>query len=233
LFKPRSKKVFLTKSPGVAFIGSDGAGKSTLLRDVSKWLGWKLEVKRVYMGSQQPSLPTWLALWIWRLPHFLRKRLRIHLDNSANLLVWWETQTFNLYQLLVAFDRRRRFFNAQQASRAGIPVLFDRYPVPELYASMDGPRIAAKGPLGKRLSSIEKKAYSQIRLPSRVLILKLNAATAHRRKPEHSFESITMKAGAISKLSKKPKRNFVIIDAERKYPSVLSDAKKAIWEVLD
>ena len=35
----------------IAFVGCDGAGKSTVLAEISRWLGWKLDVYSIYFGS--------------------------------------------------------------------------------------------------------------------------------------------------------------------------------------
>ena len=35
----------------IAFLGQDGAGKSTVTAEVNKWLRWKLDVRKYYMGS--------------------------------------------------------------------------------------------------------------------------------------------------------------------------------------
>jgi thymidylate kinase len=220
----------------LAVIGPDGAGKSTLVKDLAEWLSWKLRVRTFYMGSNQPSPGHRLASFAHRLCLSVERRIRARgerglLAGSASHLA---QGLAILRHLAAARDRAARHRAGLRAAANGAVVIFERFPLKQLHAVMDGPRIESGGPprgsLGRWCARLESRLYDSIAPPERVFALYLDAGTAHARKPDHEMEMVQAKAAAVEALRETP--GLVMIDASRPLDEVRLALKCAVWPAL-
>jgi thymidylate kinase len=236
ILSPADKKTLDSGGISIALIGPDGAGKSTLVRDLSKWLGWKLQTHVLYMGSQRPSFLTELILWPFRFMRYINKVLSRQYNHRffrSGVLVQFEKILEHVYFGLIARDRFTRFKRGKAFMQNGTVVLFDRYPYEPLYSAMDGPRIKkGAGFLNSKLYRIEARSYKRIKLPDVVIILYVAPKVAQRRKPEHSLKMLSVKASATASVKAKPGRGVQVVDANRSYAHVLGKIKSIVWHAV-
>lgn len=226
---------------GIAFIGADGAGKSTCVKQISQWLGWRMNVHVFYMGTTYPSFVTKMAQAVadagylvgGGFKHILGKENPIThtVDRLARILAC-------LDYVAEARDRYTRYLSGQRKIAQGAIVIYDRYPLKKALIdgrAMDGARIASKesldNPIIAKLALIEEGYYRTMRLPDHILVLQASPAVSQARKPEHRRERIEAKANALAELTASG-LNVLTIDAEQPLEQVLLQIKTAVWSWL-
>ncbi len=244
IFTHSNKKQLANGGQGIAFIGADGSGKSTLIRAIQKWLSWKLDVTRYYMGSQEPSVLTWLARLVAhttnRVYHYASKKMGYEgsLSRSFRGIDFFAR---NIYDLGIARDRYHRYVEGKRKASAGIIVIYDRYPLQEIHKlmperPMDGPRINNRsenkpGYLSALISKAEVDLYSKIQPPDHVFILDVSPEVSHIRKPDHDIDFVKKKTKAIKDFNKE-NLHFTEINADENTEEVLLKTKLKLWESL-
>mgnify|MGYP003341180885 FL=1 len=111
-------------------------------------------------------------------------------------------------------------------------MLFRSYPQDQFAAISDGPR--QRGGRGFAFAAkAEERLLSEARRlgPDLVLRLRVDAATAHARKPDHDPDNIARKCKVIDALEFSQSR-VVTIDANAPLDRVLLAAKRAVWSFL-
>jgi thymidylate kinase len=206
----------------IAFIGVDGAGKSTTIEIIKNWLSSKLSVKTFYMG-----LPRGNFIWeILRLFFRIFKKLKInYLSNKFDMLR-------NIYNAMIKY---KIFQNSERAKNQGNIVLFDRYPLKDLWDSnepIDGPIIQNNA----FWQSLERKYYEKIIPADYLFVLLTDHEDAINRKSEHKSiykqVQIRKKNRAIFQLVKSNKNYLIPINSSRNREEVLLEIKRRIWEIL-
>jgi len=228
----------------VAVIGADGAGKSTIIGELHKWLAWKLQVRRYYMGSQQPSRTTQLLYIVSRIAgkiHRIWNGLVGDMHSSSGPLFWLSRLSRNLYHLSVGQDRYRRYILARRQAAQGAIVLCDRYPLDAIWRvmegrPMDGPQIAVEAGLEmdrmtSALSRMEQDIYRKIRPPDHIVVLHVSPEVSQRRKPDHALEMIEAKSQALRQMERQG-LHVIDIDADQPFEQVLLQIKTALWQML-
>jgi thymidylate kinase len=239
-----TKKVPAAGGMVVAVIGADGAGKSTVVRTLCKWLSWKLEVRRYYMGSQERSP---LAQLLHVGARLARKIHRLwsgrvgESRGSSRALRWLARFSYGLYQLSIARNRFRFFKAARRQAAQGAIVVCDRYPLAAIHqvmegAPMDGPRIAAEAgsemdaTMG-RLARLERNIYRQIHPPDHVFVLHVSPEVSQQRKPEHALGMIEAKSRALREMDAHG-LHVTDVDADQPLEQVVLQVKKSLWQLL-
>ena len=230
----------------VSVVGADGAGKSTLVRVLDEWLSWKLDVRRYYMGSQEPSLLSRLlhaVLWTAGKTYRAWSLVVGEQRASGGLLYRWRQMCRNLHHLSIARDRYRRYLAGRRAASQGAIVLYDRYPLEAIHRvmerrPMDGPQIVTEaegdgwaGRTTRFLARIERDVYRRIRPPDCVLVLHVSPEVSQQRKPDHSREMIEAKSCAIERMDRRG-LHVVEINADQPFEQVVLQAKTALWQLL-
>ena len=118
--KTRGKCIVTRKVPfherglSIVFIGQDGSGKSTITKDVQKWLSWKLDVVKYYMGSGD-GFKSWEQSLLLSIPHNkLLSPIRAYLNLSKTLSI--------------ASKRLKNIKKAKKYIRKGVFIIYDRFP---------------------------------------------------------------------------------------------------------
>lgn len=236
------RKIPNTGGVVIALVGADGAGKSTMVKALSRWLGWRLNVRTFYMGTTHPSFPTKIARGISNttaLPHAGLRRVLGKGNPLTNAAAQAETLATAWRCYAEARDRYSAYCEGLSSAARGCVVIFDRYPLPHarlLGRSMDGPRITTltgpkSGRLLKKLARAEEAVYRKILPPENLMILHVSPAVSQARKPDHDAERIYAKSRALLELEACG-MNVMKIDADQPLDAVLLEIKKQVWHLL-
>ena len=230
------RKRMVTGGLTIAFVGADGAGKSTITADTCRWLSWKLDVRTLYMGTQQPSWMSRSAHLPFRVLQRLQRlgEARLGATNAlTRVIVTMRHWVESVHALALGLDRYRRSRLGRRAADQGTVVLFDRFPLPEVYEAMDGPRISPSwGPLCEKLAQVERRLYQAIAPPDCIIALQVSPEVALARKPDHVPERVTAKSTALRKLHGHHALRLTHVDADAPLEQVLLQVKRVVWSLL-
>lgn len=228
----------------ICFIGQDGSGKSTLTTEICKWLNWKLEAKRFYLGSGDHYNSVFKTIQESTGSHlnknemnrFERKDVKLH-----NKILSWVSMMLSSLNLVHIARRAYRIVckSKNYVNKGGI-ALFDRYPQDQFEGVYDGPKIATsyinKGRSNWFVKSCykkEKKYISKAQAIHPNVIFKLNLPVEEslRRKPEEDFENLVIKHRITEQLTF-PNSEVHEIDATQDYNSELVLVKNILWKAI-
>lgn len=238
----RNRKCPASGGITVAFVGADGAGKSTVTERIARWLSWKLSVRVHYMGVNQPSPPTRGLKTVRRLiglGHAGCRRLFGENSAIARLIDVPRQLAISLLSISQARDRYARYAIGRRQAAAGAIVIYDRYPLPDVYIAagpIDGPRVSSTSAvlpagLARAVSRLERGLYDGIRPADHYFVLHVDPAKAHQRKPDHKRTTVDANALAIE-LMAADGPNQTHVDADQPLEQVLLDVKSALWRLL-
>jgi thymidylate kinase len=220
----------------IAVIGADGSGKSTLTADLTRWLRFKLDVHRLYMGSGSGAAG-WVQAIRRKLSGSVRRLRRARATSQAGEEPRLRSYGFaeKIYRLvdLQLMNRKLRLLRrARRMAAQGSVIVLDRYPQDQVDAISDGPRLQ-NGRSFAWAAEREKKLYGEAGAlgPDMVIKLSIDPATALSRKPDHDPAAIIRKCKIVDELAFS-RSHVVTIDANCSYDEVLHAAKQAIWNFL-
>jgi len=233
----------------IALVGADGSGKSTVTRELTEWLGWKLQVRTYYMGSKEPSAASRWSYLAFRALRRGHRDLGSRFGADSFLAIPFRGARdvmLALHHVSIGLDRRRRFRDARRDVESGRVVLFDRFPLETLsddanHRLLDGPQIAtavqALGPVTRWLARVEERMYRRFRLPHHLVILQVSPQVSLSRKPDHRSEVLAAKSRAVAELATlaeraRPPVNVIRVDADQALDAVLLEVKTGVWDVL-
>jgi thymidylate kinase len=219
--------------PFVAVVGADGAGKTTLVSDLTAWLGWKVDTRRVFFGLPKHSVP----LWTIRKARYATTsagrrwgatlRAEPAFDRGAETLRAAEW-------LYVAVGRLLRDSLARRASVFGGVVIAERYPLPEIASSMavamDGPRLGTTAAAPGWAAAQEERLYHRIDTADPVFLLEADFDVLLSRRPDEDRSRLDAKAAAVKTAAATGR--YRPLAADRPYEDVLIDLKRQIWPLL-
>lgn len=230
----------------IAFIGSDGSGKSTACASTSKWLGKKLDVVSLYLGSGQgPSslarrALTWLRGFRKRAP-----KLKVGVSPSMvgpgsvdNNSRFSPTVYRVIWALLLACERRRKLRRAWTARSRGIVVVTDRFPQAQVFGFNDGPLLVQfrnhKSRILRWAATWEWRTYDEISAlyrPDLVFRLHVSPVVASGRRPEMTIEETRRKQDALFSVSWSG-TSVVTINADQDLEAVTREIRTMVWSIL-
>ena len=240
----------------IALLGVDGSGKSTHSKELAKWLGWKADVKTLYLGSGDghksfarglmTGLINNIALFKNKVVGKPGKPKPKGSDNKSSLAKPSPPLTKrpmlkklyrSVYALLLAREKQKKLRGAFRARNRGAVVITDRYPQDQIMGFNDGPLLNdfknASWPWSwfyKRETRIYKKMLAL--QPDLVIKLEVTAKTARERKKDTPAEMIQRKIDAVKQLAFNNTSNVVSIDANKPLEMVLLDIKQEVWSML-
>jgi hypothetical protein len=233
----------------IALLGADGAGKTTAADDLESWLGWKLSVRRYYLGSKQPSRASSAAYLGFRAFRRLH-RAAAQRFGEARPVRWLEAMRDGLlgaHYVAVAGDRLRRDRRAANDRLRGRVIVLDRCPLPAVsserhHRMLDGPQIADSivpplGRMARRMATREEAIYTRFSLPDVLLALEVDTHVSVDRKPDHLPLVISQKRKAVSELAElieieHPEVKLYRIDANDSLERVRLEIRQAVWHEL-
>lgn len=213
----------------IAFIGQDGSGKSTVTADIKKWLTWKIEAQRFYLGSGEHFNP-------------IEKRVGNKLAKMEGR-IWRPIRNVLSFRLIkkIADNAYTNIRRASKYVHKGGVALFDRFPQTEFANINDGPKIRSSvmpkvsSKIGKWLVGIyaskeEAKLKKAVAYqPDIVFKLTLSPEESIRRKPQENYESVKRKHEIIKQLAF-PGSSVYNVDATMEYEQELRIIKRIIWK---
>ncbi|MGH7559676.1 MAG: hypothetical protein ACRENB_01520 [Gemmatimonadales bacterium] len=214
----------------IALVGADGAGKSSCAAALVQWLGAELRTRHAHLGRPPRRLATLLAGASLKLARRI-DRVRGALTPSA--------LTAHLELLRHVCTARDRYLLARGvrrfAAEGGLAVC-ERYPVPESHAlagpsAAQGLGLAATSRLAGRLRQAEASYYAGIGAPDLVLVLRVDADTAVRRKTNEPPDYVHARATLLEDVEWSGPSTR-IVDAVRPFRDVLEDLRDQIWRAL-
>lgn len=223
-----SRKVLgCDKGLSVAFIGQDGAGKTTITEHICKWLNWKIEAHKFYLGSGDHY-------------HSIYKILK-HLFNGKNSFSKKMWAILNVLDLCLLSKHNKRIIDRanKYISKGGIAI-FDRYPQIQFPGINDGPKIRVtylekthnsilKMIIGHCAAVEEKNInYTSSKKPDIVIKLLLSPEESIKRKPSENIDDIRNKHKIIKSLLFNNSMVYEI-DAEMDFNEELRLIKSIIW----
>lgn len=231
----------------IAFVGPDGAGKTTAAADISEWLGWKLSVRRYYLGSKEPSrLSRWsyIGFRVFRRAHRSVERSE---GLTGRTLAAMRDGLLGLHYVAIAGDRVRRYRRSKIDVSDGRVVVFDRFPLVSASSAhhhrlLDGPQIRDK--LGDQVSGLaglmarwEERRYEAFEPPNLLIVMDVDPAVSVDRKPDHAQEVIAEKRRGAAELADviEAGANGVVVarvDANQPLERVRLQIRQAVWDAL-
>lgn len=245
------RKTFPNSRLSICLLGQDGSGKSTVTTELEKWLNWKIDAHRFYLGSGEhyTSLTKRLISKVTKskkqvqstkesqcvdtaAPQIKKKKKNIKNFFIATLVSW------SLLRIAQRAYKEVKRAN-QYMKRGGIP-LFDRFPQTQFEGIYDGPKIAdyyrqsgldfiiVKWMAQRECAIIKKIQDYQ---PQLVFKLMLSPEESIRRKPFEKLEAVTLKHEITQKLQF-PNSAVYVVDAAQDYQQEICFIKNKIWKTL-
>lgn len=246
-----SRKTFPNSNLSICLLGQDGSGKSTVTVELCKWLNWKIDAHRFYLGSGEHYKSLTKRL-ISKLSKSKKHAQSIeNLKNGNGSVQQDKKRKKNAKNFFVAMlvswrllrIAQRAYKEVRRADRymkkGGIP-LFDRFPQTQFEGIYDGPKIGhyykqngldfgiVKWMAKRESRYIEKIQDHQPRL---VFKLMLSPEESVRRKPFENLEAVTRKHEITQQLQF-PNSDIYTVDATQDYQEEIVFIKKQIWVTL-
>ena len=244
------------RKPGllIAFIGPDGCGKSTVTSEVEKWLTWKIEASRFYLGSGDhfnsigKRLLSLLKKTDSRVGASAKSgnagKGQVQIKPAEGKKVPLKKHLGHIYDsfylISIAKHCLRELVRADRYRKKGGIALLDRFPQTQFEGINDGPKIACKyGELHNTLffRFMAKLEYSIFRRisqiqPDVVIKLMVSPEESIRRKPDHNYEEVSRKSEVVKNLLFSNSSVYTV-DTEQAFGSELKQIKKIIWDELN
>lgn len=226
--------ILLRKTPEtsgkvITFIGQDGSGKSTVSIEIEKWLTWKMEAKRFYLGSGE-------HYYSWQKT--IRNRLPDKKNKFTKALSGW----LALSDYVKLSKRTLKTMKKSQIYvRKGGFAIFDRYPQVKYSGINDGPKIREfylpkiKNKFLRKYALIcagKEEKYLKLSTsysPDIVFKLMLSPEESVKRKPKENL-NVVQRKHMIIKEWEFPESMVYNIDAMNDYEKELIEIKTLIWD---
>lgn len=236
----------------VAFIGQDGCGKSTVTKEIEKWLNWKIEAKRFYLGSGD-HYNGLLKRLISKGSKFQRQGNAIESTGiqkeviaekqkkrGKNIKSFLTAIIVSMNLLMIARRAYKQVrLSEQYRLKGGIP-LFDRFPQTQFDGIYDGPKIIEYYKrtgldfwIVRIFAKKERLYLERIQMyhPSIVFKLILPPEESIRRKPFENIIDVSRKH-EITKALVFPNSVVFEIDATQNYQQEILFIKRQIWQSI-
>ena len=232
----------------VALIGADGSGKSTQAKSLVKWLGWKIDVARVYFGSGDGPM-SWHRRALLAVRSLLvrsrsksaeaaGKKSKIDTIAATRSQITRAPGIFRtLYALSLALEKRQAIKRVVRARNSGMVVVCDRFPQNQVIGYNDGPLLAdflGRGFPWGHSAHLEKKLLSAFSSVSPDLVFKLNVSepVAAQRKIDTPREMIQRKINAVKILEFGTNCAVLELDADQPLEGITLAVRLAVWKRL-
>lgn len=249
-----TKKISLQGGLIIAFVGVDGAGKSTVSNEISRWIGRKIECRRLYMGTGDGKTTLFasiLKIINVRLGYIRKEKTNNptikSLDNKNEYtLSLWKNPFSYLKKLMKVFlilnvekNNVRKIKKMHKYRLNGGITILDRYPQIEINGQNDGLKIPGykrllRSSLVSKLEDKEKNYLTIVKYikPDVVFRLNISAETGLKRKIEH--KDIAFHQRKISELNELHFQGAKIIevDAEKSYELEILEIKRELWKYI-
>jgi len=221
-----SNKKKLEKGFTAAIVGADGAGKTTILGKVEEFFKDKIDVDRVYLGSNKPGVGSRL----FRVITLPLKAICLRLGKFLKLFAHIADIIVLLQECFYLKERKSRFQKALRMARHGKLVFLERFPVPDVQDA--GYELTSKEYKGyfDRIKREILGEYNNFGEVDVVIFLSVDPAIAVQRKPDHDINEVRRKAEQMEKKWQQIKAaRYVRIDATLPLDEVIAETINGIW----
>lgn len=232
----------------IALLGADGSGKSTQAKQLTKWLGWKIDVARIYFGSGDGPMSWHRAALLWLqslLGRSGRRKEKSNLAETPSHEPTHRTASQNplrrlfkgLYAISLAYEKRSTLRKATRARNCGMIVICDRYPQNQIAGYNDGPLLTEwrdKRAPWSLFARLEQRLLSVFSSVSPDLVIKLNVSeeVSALRKADTPKEMIAKKIEAVRSLRFGPECQVIELDADRPLEDITMAVRSSVWQLL-
>ena len=233
---PGSRRRIDTEGLMVAVVGGDGSGKSSTVAELDETFSRHFPTYTHHMGKPPRSF----ARRLLRRP--LRWLPEINGQSRTSLPAWTDFETigfpghsFVLWHTLIARDRMREYRRARRrADGAGVVVISDRFPLPQI-TLMDNARTGAlpgleRRPIARWLARREADYYTRIGSPDLLVVLRVDPDVAVARRPEQDSDFVRRRAEEVWAAEWGPET--VVVDASRPREAVRTEVHSVVWAAL-
>lgn len=235
----------------IAFVGADGSGKSTVVKEINKWLSYKIECTKFYMGTGDGKT-TILNSIIKKIRHNNNKinhpASEPNSTENKSIKFWIHPIKYigTLLKMISILDVERNNYHKLQniqkyKCKGGISIL-DRYPQIEISGQNDGPKLHKYVSLLNNnfiAKYLEKKELIYLNIvktikPDLVIRLFVNPEIAEKRKKDEQINIIDyrQKQTEMNKLTFQDS-NIVEIDTNQPYNEEILHLKRIIWKEIN
>jgi len=236
----------------IVLLGADGSGKSTLAQALVAWLGGKLDVMPVYLGSGDGQ-----SSWYRRPLKFAHRLLRpflsssgsddpkstesmTHASSSAPQAKGGRLRAIARipWALALSCEKRSKIRRMIRGRNRGMIVVCDRFPQTDVLGFNDGPLLSHwhdhRWRLCRAIAAWEAKPYVEIGQDPPDLVIKLYVSSdvALMRRPEMSLEEVKKRERAVRSISFPPSTRVAELDANASLEQVVLAAKRLAWEEI-
>jgi len=232
----------------IALLGADGSGKSTQVKQLTKWLGWKIDVARIYFGSGDGPMSWHRAMLLWLQSVLGRSGRQKEKSNLHEAPSSEPTQHHaspgklrrlfkGLYAISLAYEKRSTLGKATRARNRGMIVICDRYPQNQIVGYNDGPLLTewlGTGSLWNGLARLEHQLLSVFSAVSPDLVIKLNVSkeVSAFRKTDTPKEMIKRKIEAVLSLRFGPECQIIELNADQSLEEITLAVRINVWKFL-
>ena len=244
------RKTLPNQSFSVCFIGQDGSGKSTLTTLICKWLNWKIEASRYYLGSGDHYKGLLKVL----LPKAAEISHRVSPEENSSCsskssktrqiikqVIKFFSRILNSISLrnIAAHAYREVIHAYKYKTRLGIAI-FDRFPQNQFPAVYDGPKIRFNYIKYGKASFVIRQLARQEEIfidkaqqfqPDIIFKLVLPVEESMKRKPEENVAQVKQKALITERLCFDNSKVF-IVDATQDFDEEVLYVKRIIWKEI-
>lgn len=246
-----NRKTFPNANLSVCFLGQDGSGKSTITIELCKWLNWKIDAHRFYLGSGEHYKSLTKRLVSKRSKSKKQGQSIEKPQNDNGSVHQDKKRKKNIKNFFVATlvswslirVAKRAYKEVRRANKymekGGVP-LFDRFPQTQFEGIYDGPKIkhyyqqnGLDFGIVKRMAKKEYRIIEKIQnYPPRLIFkLMLSPEESIRRKPFENLVVVTRKHEITQQLQF-PDSVVYTVDATQDYQKEIVFIKNQIWEAL-
>ena len=222
----------------IAVIGSDGAGKSSVSQLLYSWLGGKVDVIPVYLGSGQGQSS--LLRWPMRV---VLERTRGRTGSASMDPEQRRTRDIGfkraVWALALAHEKRSKLRMVARARERGFVVICDRYPQTQADGVNDGPLLwtwrESTARVKRALARWEDGIYKLAEAipPDIVVRLLVTPETAAARRPGDDPRELAFRTQLVRDLRFDNAPFGVIdIDAEDDLAAVMLEVKQRLWPAI-
>lgn len=230
----------------ICFIGSDGCGKSTVSQNIDKWLSWKIECRRFYLGSGG----NYKGIF-YKIRKIVKKEEVEHkkapskeqIGNKIASKKGLKQYIKNIYSGLENIDIAKITYKTikkvQKYNKKGGIAILDRFPqnqVEGIYDGVKNKKVVENFPNSKIMKYLYQREKKYVNKsvhyqPQLVFKLILEPEVSIARKPDHDYEEVKLKA-KITKELKFDNSKVEEIDANMDYSSEIIKIRESIWSMI-
>lgn len=226
----------------IALVGVDGAGKSTQINYISKYLSWKLDVSKVYLGAGDGN-SSWHRFILIMCRKLLSLKSDSYNDNAyekkRESMSVFRKFSRNIWAVSLMIEKNSKLKKYHRLSKRATVVISDRYPQNDVKNFNDGSLLSeykknSKWSLLGWLARIEDNIYSGDKYGSPDLVIKLmvEPKISIERGQSTSIAYLQRRIDAVNSMTFSDSCKVIEVDASQSPEKVSQDISNLIWKIF-